>query len=123
MSEKEPSAKSVLEIHEEFLQHVESGSAKIKTLSVATIVVAGILVISYVYQIITPYLYGQTYVPVNLRDPTLVAFEVILTIVAILWLYVGVRDYMFVARLAKSIGRARALEKDIEREISGNQAT
>ena len=120
MSEKELSAKSVLEIHEEFLQHVESGSAKIKTLSIATIVVACVLALSYVYQLIFPYLYNQTIVPVNLRDPTLVGFEAVLTVVALLWLYVGVRDYMFVARLAKSIGQARALEKNIEKEISGN---
>ncbi len=119
MTEKNPE-KSILEIHEEFLQHVEAGSSKIRVLSVITIIVASLLALSYVYQVGSAYLTATYTVTVNLRDPLLVAFELVLTVLAFLWLYVGVRDYRFVSGLAKSIGRARALEREIEREISGS---
>jgi hypothetical protein len=123
MSEEESSARSVLEIHEEFLQRVETGSTKIKTLSVITIAVSALLAVLYVYEIASPFLSGVTVVTVNLRDPGLVALELLLTVLALVWLYVGVRDYRYVARLARSIRQARALESAIEREISGNQGT
>src|SRR5437879_11982674 len=122
MAEEEPTtASSVLEIHEEFLQHVEAGSAKIKTLSAVTIFVSALLAVSYFIEIASPYRFGLTTASVNLRDPILVGFEVILTILALTWLYVGISDFRFVARLSKSIRRARALEKEIEKEVSGNQ--
>jgi hypothetical protein len=122
MKEEEPE-KSVLEIHEEFLQRVEAGSSKIRALSVVTIVVAFLLTLSYVYQVASAYLTPATTVTVNLRDPVLVAFEVVLTALAVVWLYVGIRDYRFVSSLSKSISRARVLEKDIEREISEKKTT
>ena len=120
MADEEPTANSVLEIHEEFLQHVEAGSAKIKTLSAVTIFVSALLAVSYLIEIASPYLFGLTSTTVNLRDPILVGFEVILTILALIWLYIGVSDFRFVARLSKSIRQARALEKEIEKEVSGN---
>ena len=123
MSEEASSARSVLEIHEEFLQHVETGSTKIKTLSVITIAVSALLAVLYVYEIASPFLSGETVVTVNLRDPGLVALELLLTVLALVWLYVGVRDYRYVARLARSIRQARALERTIEWEISGNQVS
>ena len=121
MADEKPTASSVLEFHEEFLQHVEAGSAKIKTLSAVTIFVSALLAASYLVEIASPYLFGLTSTTVNLRDPILVGFEVILTILALIWLYVGISDFRFVARLSKSIRRARALEKEIEKEISGSQ--
>jgi hypothetical protein len=111
----------VLEIHEEFLQRVETGSAKIRTLSVITIAVSALLAVLYVYEVASPFLSGETVVMVNLRDPGLVTLELLLIVLALVWLYVGVRDYRYVARLARSIRQARALESALEREISGNQ--
>jgi hypothetical protein len=119
LADEEPTAKSVLEIHEEFLQHVEAGSRKIKTLSAVTIFVSALLAVSYLVEIASPYVFGLTTASVNLRDPILVGFEAILTILALIWLYIGVSDFRFVARLSKSIRQARALEKEIEKEISG----
>jgi len=123
MSEEESSARSVLEIHEEFLQRVETGSTKIRTLSVITIAVSALLAVLYVYEIASPFLNSDTVVTVNLRDPGLVTLELLLTVLALVWLYVGVRDYRYVARLARSIRQARAMESAIEREISGNQGS
>jgi hypothetical protein len=122
MPAEEPAPKSVLEIHEEFLQHVEAGSAKIKTLSLVTIVVAGLLAVSYVYQMASAYLSNVKVVAVDLTDPALIAVELVLTALALVWLYVGLRDYIFVTKLARSVGRARLLEKQIEREISSGNA-
>jgi len=117
MVEGEPQAKSVLEIHEEFLQRVEAGNVKIRTLSVVTIVVTVLLVISYLSQLALPYFYGVTTVTVNLTDPALVASEIVLTFLALVWLYVGVSDYRFVSGLNKAIRAARIQEKELEKRI------
>lgn len=122
MADSDTTEKSILEIHEEFLEHVEAGSSKIRLLSVVTVVVAGLLAISYIYQVASAYFTATTSVTVNLRDPILVVFEMLLTVLALLWLYVGVRDYRFVSGLSKSIARARALEREIEEEISAKSA-
>jgi hypothetical protein len=117
----EVSEKSVLEIHEEFLQRVEEGGAKIRVLSIVTIVVAALLAVSYISQIVLPYVGGGVSVTVSLTNPTLVAIEVLLTILALIWLYVGVTDYRFVSSLAKSIKTARMREKELERTLLGGE--
>src|SRR2546428_8492102 len=90
MVDEEPtSASFVLEIREEFLQHVEAGSAKIKKLSAVTIFVSALLPVSSPVEIASPYLFRLTTATVHLRDPLLVGFEVILTIPALIWLYVA----------------------------------
>lgn len=118
----EEDRKSVIEIHEEFLRRVEDGSAKIRVLSVITIIVAALLAASYVLQIAIPYAGGGTTATVNLTDPALVALEVLLTLLALAWLYVGVSDYRFTSRLSRSISEARTREQEIERDLSGGDA-
>jgi hypothetical protein len=122
MAEKELSPESVLELREEVLQRVEAVGGRIKRLAIVTVFVSGLLALSYIFEIASPYVTGSTTATVNLRDPLLVAFEVVLTVLALVWLYVGLSDYRFVARLSKSIRKARVLESEIEKEISGNQA-
>ena len=111
------SEKSVLEIHEEFLQRVEEGSAKIRVLSMVTVVVAALLAISYISQIVLPYIGGGASVVVNLTDPTLVVTEVLLTVLALAWIYVGIADYRFVSGLDKSIRVARMKERELEKSV------
>ena len=108
---------AILDAHEEFVQHIESGQARIRVLSMITIVVAFLLLASYFYQVITPFTTGTTVVTVNLLDPTLLALEAILIVVTFAWLYVGVVNYLFASRLGKQIKDARAKEKDIERRL------
>lgn len=115
-SEKEPSVQ-VIEAHGSFVEHIESGSARMKTLSIITIIVAFLLLASYFYQVITPFTGGTTVVTVNLLDPALLALEVVLILVTFAWLYVGVVNYLFASRLAKQIREARAKEKEIERRL------
>ena len=115
---KEP-AVEVIEAHGSFVQHIELGSSRMKTLSVITIVVAFLLLASYFYQVITPFATGTSEVTVNLLDPTLLAFEVVLILVTFAWLYVGVVNYLFASRLSRQIKEARAREREIETRIGG----
>ena len=108
---------AILDAHEEFVQHIESGQARIRVLSIITIVVAFLLLASYFAQVITPFATGTKVVTVNLLDPTLLALEAVLIVVTFAWLYVGVVNYLFASRLGRQIKEARAKEKEIERRL------
>ncbi len=108
----------IIEAHGSFVQHIEDGQARMKVLSVITIVVAFLLLASYFYQVLTPFTTGTTVVTVNLLDPTLLALEAILIVVTFAWLYVGVVNYLFASRLGRQIKEARAKERDIERKLT-----
>jgi uncharacterized membrane protein (DUF485 family) len=116
--DEEPTVQ-IIEAHGSFVQHIEQGSAKIKTLSMITIVVAFLLLAAYFYQVLTPFTTGTTVVTVNLLDPTLLALEAILIVVTFAWLYVGVVNYLFASRLGRQVKEARAKEKEIERRLEG----
>lgn len=112
----EPSVE-IIEAHGSFVQHIEDGQARMKTLSIITIVVAFLLLASYFYQVLTPFATGTTVVTVNLLDPTLLALEAILIVVTFAWLYVGVANYLFASRLGRRVKEARAKEDEIERRL------
>lgn len=118
-SEKEPSVQ-IIEAHGSFVQHIEAGSARMKSLSIITIVVAFLLLASYFYQVISPFTTGTTVVTVNLLDPALLALEAVLIVVTFAWLYVGVVNYLFASRLGKQVKEARAKEKEIERRLEAS---
>ena len=62
--------------HEDFLEHVERGSSKIRFLSRVTVLVASLLTISYLLQLVVlPFVLGVRAQTVDLVDPTLMAFE------------------------------------------------
>ncbi len=82
-------------------------------------VVAFLLLASYFYQVVSPFTTGTTVVTVNLLDPTLVAIQAILILLAFAWLYVGVVNYLFASRLDRKIKQARAKEREIEKMITG----
>ena len=117
MGKEDMPPESFLELREEVLQRVEAVGGKIKRLSQITMFVATALALGFVTQIVIPYLGGNATQTVNLTDPILVTVEVVLTALALVWLYVGVSDYLFTTRLSKSIRRARVLEKEIENEV------
>jgi hypothetical protein len=119
LSEEKSSAVSIIEAHEEFIQHIEKGSSKIRALSAITVLISTVLLGSYAYQLLLPYVSDVRFVTVDLVDPLLQATELILCLFALVWLYVGIRDYLFTRRMAKAIGEARAFEKRIEERISG----
>jgi hypothetical protein len=116
MSEEEERA-DVLEAHQELVGHVERSAGAIRLLSAVTVVVALILTGSYAYQLLLPY-FGTTSVTVNLADPANQAAEAVVLVLALLWLYVGARDFAFSSRMRKQIRKARTDEAMIERKIT-----
>jgi uncharacterized membrane protein (DUF485 family) len=108
---------AILDAHEEFVQHIESGQARIRALSIITMMVAFLLLASYFDQVLTPFTTGTKVVTVNLLDPTLLALEVVLILVTFAWLYVGVVNYLFASRLGRQIREARAKEREIETRL------
>lgn len=109
---------SQVEIHEDFIQHVEDASSKMRILSVVSAIVALLLVLSYISQLVLP-LTGTTSVKVSLTDPTLIATEIAVLVLSVAWLYVGVSNYRFTTRLARRIAAARAAEAELEKKIAG----
>jgi len=104
----------VIDAHEELIQQLESGQAKIRMLSVITVAVAFLLVASYFSQILLPFVSSSSrYQTVDLMSPTLIATEVILAVLGAAWLYVGVINYLFSARLNKQIREIRSYEKEL----------
>lgn len=113
MTEEESPTVKIMEGHEEFIQHLEAGASKIKGLALITVVVAALLAIGFVIQLALPLATGQTVVQVSLTDPFLVSFEVLLLALALVWLYVGIRDYAFMRRLGAQIREARRQEREL----------
>jgi uncharacterized membrane protein (DUF485 family) len=111
-------AAEIIEAHGSFVQHIEEGSTKMRTLSLVTIVVAFVLLASYFDQVLTPFTSSTKVVTVNLLDPTLLALELVLIAVTFAWLYVGVVNYLFASRLGRQIKEARAKEREIEGRLA-----
>jgi ABC-type transport system involved in cytochrome c biogenesis permease subunit len=107
----------IVEAHEEFIQHIEAGQRRIRTLSVITLVVAIFLGASYAAQLVYPYVSGQTVVTVNLTDPSLLGLEVVALLLTFAWIFVGATDYLFATRLGRMVKQARAAERELERKL------
>lgn len=118
MSEKPEPTVVIDEAHEDFAQHIEAGSGRIRTLSILTLVVSVLLFASYASQLILPFVTGQTTVTVNLVDPPLLVFEGLLVVLTLAWLYVGAINYLFSTRLSRQVKEAREREVEIERKLS-----
>lgn len=112
----------VIEMHEDFIEHVEYGSTRIRILSVTSVVVAAFLVVSYAYQlVVAPFVLGMQSVTVNLVDPLLIGTEIFLTALASLWLILGITEYRFTSRMFRAIREIRAEEKKMEEKITAGR--
>ena len=120
MSDKAESAVIIDEAHEDFAQHIEAGSGRIRLLSVLTLVVAVLLLASYFSQLLLPFVTGQTTVTVNLVDPALLVFEGLIILLTFAWLYVGAVNYLFSTRLGRQVKEARSREQEIEKQMTGS---
>jgi len=118
LSEKPEPTVVIDEAHEDFAQHIEAGSRRIRLLSILTLVVSVLLLASYASQLILPFATGQTTVTVNLLDPSLLVFEGLLVLLTLAWLYVGAINYLFSTRMSRQVKEAREREADIERKLS-----
>jgi predicted membrane channel-forming protein YqfA (hemolysin III family) len=113
MSDELPRGVKVIEAHEELVQHIERGESRIRRLSLVTIVAVGLLVLAYVSQILLPLATGTTSVTVNLADPALIAGEVVILALGLVWLCVAVADYLFSGKLGRQIREIREMEREV----------
>jgi hypothetical protein len=116
MSEEAERGPEILNAHQELVQHIEQGTSRIRALSIVTIIVAALLAISYASQLVLP-LAGTSVVTVNLSDPANIGTELVVLALALVWLYVGVRDLRFSWRMKGEIRAARSKEKEIQEKI------
>ena len=119
MSESEDKTTRILEAHQELVERMERSASRIRALSVVTIAVAFVLSASYVSQLLLP-VTGTRSVTVDLTDPAIQASELVVLALALVWLYVGVRDLRFSSRVRSQIRRARSKEGEIRQRISAN---
>jgi len=117
--ERSPGA-TFVEAHEEFVQQIEAGQRRIRSLSAVTVVVALLLGLGFLAQIVYPLAVSQSAVTVNLSDPTLIAVEVALFLLAIAWAIVGLANYRFATKLGTMIKGARAAEKELEKKLEAH---
>ena len=117
MSEDKDPNVSMIELQEEFIQHMERGGRKIRVLALIATLTGGYFAISYVLQLaIVPYALGITRQTVILVDPSLMALEAVSLAVALLWLFAGVRDLSFQGKMAKRIKEIRALQAEVAKK-------
>ena len=108
MLEDEDPNVSMIEMQEEFIQHMESGGKKITLLAIVATIAGAYFAVNYFLQLVVfPYLLGITTQTVNLVDPGLVAVGAVSLAVSLLWFYAGVRDVMFGRKMAKQIREIR----------------
>jgi hypothetical protein len=115
-AERSPGA-MIVEAHEEFIQHIEGGQRRIRTLAIITLVVAVFLAASYVSQIVYPFVFGQSVVTVNLLDPSLLVLETLALLLTFAWIFVGATDYLFATRLGKMVKAARVAERELGKKL------
>jgi hypothetical protein len=114
LSEDEDLGVSIIELQEEFIQHVERGGRKIRMLALVATVAGAYFAASYFAQlVVVPYGLGVTSQTVDLVDPGVVVAGVLSLAVSILWFYAGARDLLFERRLARRIGEVRRLQSEI----------
>ncbi len=121
MSAEEEKAAGIIEAHQDLVGHLERSSGRMRDLSAVTVVVALVLSASYVSQLLLP-AFGVTSVPVNLADPGTIAVELVVLALALVWLYVGLRDLSYSTRLRKQIADARVREKELGKSLPNGEA-
>ena len=115
-AEEDPNV-SMIELQEEFIQHIERGGRKIRGLAIIATLAGAYFAIGYFAQlVILPYGLGIRSQIVDLVDPNLVAVGVASLAISILWVYAGARDLLFERRLAKQIREIRGAQSRVARE-------
>ena len=111
MSEDRDPGVSIIELQEDFIEHMERGRRKITLLAAIATVAGAYFAVNYFFQVVVlPYALGITTQTVNLVDPGLVAVGVASLAVSLLWFCAGLRDLTFGRRMAKQINEIRSLQ-------------
>ena len=111
VSDDQDQGVSMIELQEEFIQHLERGGRKITLLAAIATIAGGYFAVTYFIQLVVfPYVLGITTQTVNLVDPALISVGVLSLAISLMWFYAGVRDLLFGRRIAKRIREIRALQ-------------
>jgi len=114
MSEDKDPSVSIIELQEEFVQHMERGGRKIILLALIAVVSGAYFALNYFLQLVVlPYGLGIKSQTVNLVDPALVAVGSVSLVISLLWLYAGLRDLVFGRRLERRIKELRELQAQV----------
>ena len=117
MSDDRERGPDIIDAHQELVGHIERGVRRMRVLAVLSVAVSAFLAVSYLAQLALP-LTGTRTETVDLADPALVATELVVLGVALVWLYVGLSDLKFSSKMMGEIGSARAKEKEIGQSIA-----
>ncbi len=117
MSQDKERGAAIIGAHQELVAHIEQSAGRIRILSMVTVAVAAVLAASYASQLVLP-LTGPAVQTVDLADPAVVASELVVLALVLVWLYVGVRDLRFSWRMRDEIRAARAKEREIEGRLA-----
>ena len=110
--ERDPGV-SIIELQEEFIQHMERGGKKIRLLSLVATIVGAYFAVSYFVQLVVlPYGLGITSQTVDLVNPGLVGLGILSLAISLLWCYAGVRNLLFERKLAERIREVRELQAE-----------
>ena len=113
MPEEKDAGVSIIELQEEFIQHMERGGKKIRLLSLIATVVGAYFAGSYFVQLVVlPYGLGITSQTVDLVNPGLVGLGILSLAISLLWCYAGVRNLLFERKLAERIREVRELQAE-----------
>lgn len=118
MSDEKSPVSTMIEAHEEWLRRMDATASRTRNLSIITIVAAGLLTLAYASTLILS-LTGTSTVVVQVSNSVLVAYQGILLILVVLWLYTGLSSFRFTSRLKKQVAKAREEEVELERRIRG----
>jgi len=117
MTEDVERGPAILDAYQELVSRIEQSARRMRMLAALTVAVAVLLSIAYIFQIALP-LTGTTSETVNLSDPTLMAAEVLVLVLTLLWLYVGVSDFRFTSRVRGEIAAARVKERQLQERMA-----
>jgi hypothetical protein len=108
---------SMIELQEEFIQHMERGGRKIRVLAIIATLAGAYFAVNYFLQLVVlPYVLGITTQTVNLVDPALVAVGAVSLVISLLWLYAGLRDFFFAGKMARQIREIRGLQSQLAKK-------
>lgn len=111
MSDEKDPAVSVIELQEEFIQHMEQGGRRILLLAAVATVAGAYFTINYFLQLVVlPFGLGITTQTVNLLDPGLMAVGAVSLVISLLWVYAGVSDLTFGRRMMKRVREVRQIQ-------------
>ena len=119
MSEDRSPVATMIDAHEEWLRRMDATASRTRSLSIITIIAAGLLALAYAAQFILS-LTGTTTVEVQVSSPVLVVFQGVLLVLVLLWLYTGLGFYRFTSHLRKQVAKAQEEEVELEKRIGSS---